>query len=224
MTPAAPQAAAAAAMRIECRGVGHRYSAGRGLDPVSFTLTGPGLAAVTGPNGSGKSTLLRILAGLLRPVAGDSVVSVSGREVPAPERRHVTGWLAPELQFYGEFTVRENLDFAAEARGLAHGREAVLNAARAVGLSERLGDRAAALSSGLRQRLRLAFAILGDPPVLLFDEPGSHLDEAARERLAAFIQERRTSARVLVATNDSREWSLADERITLGTRDLGDPS
>jgi heme exporter protein A len=211
-------------VRIECEKVGHRYAAGRGLDPVSFSLTGPGLAAVTGPNGSGKSTLLRVLAGLLRPVAGRSELSVSGRGYPAPERRHVTGWCSPELQFYGEFTVRENLHFAAEARGLPHPDAAVRAAVEAIGLSGRLDDRAAALSSGLRQRLRLAFAILGDPPVLLLDEPGSHLDEPGRDQLAEFLARRRSAARVLVATNDSREWSLADERIQLGAHDLGNPS
>ena len=215
---------AAADVRIECDRVGHRYAAGRGLDPVSFTLTGPGLAAVTGPNGSGKSTLLRVLAGLLRPAAGRSELSVSGRGYPAPERRHVTGWCSPELQFYAEFTVRENLGFAAEARGLADADARVREAVEAVGLEGRLDDRASALSSGLRQRLRLAFAILGDPPVLLLDEPGSHLDEPGRMQLDALLARRRTVARVLVATNEPREWSLADERIPLGAHDLGDPS
>jgi len=215
---------AATDVRIECRSLGHRYAAGRGLDPVSFSLTGPGLAAVTGPNGSGKSTLLRVLAGLLRPGAGTSELSVSGRGYPAPERRHVTGWCSPELQFYAEFTVRENLRFAAEARSLPDPDAQVQRAVDAVGLAGRLDDRAAALSSGLRQRLRVAFAILGDPPVLLFDEPGSHLDEPGRAQLAEFLRQRRASTRVLIATNEPREWSLADERITLGPRDLGDPS
>lgn len=211
-------------VRIECERVGHRYAAGRGLDPVSFSLTGPGLAAVTGPNGSGKSTLLRVLAGLLRPAAGRSELSVSGRGYPAPERRHVTGWCSPELQFYAEFTVRENLRFAAEARGLDDPDACVLAAVEAIGLTGRLDDRAQALSSGLRQRLRLAFAILGDPPVLLLDEPGTHLDEPGRAQLAMFLARRRGTARVLVATNEPREWSLADERIPLGAHDLGDPS
>ncbi|MEO5616635.1 MAG: ABC transporter ATP-binding protein [Candidatus Eisenbacteria bacterium] len=217
-------AGAALDVRIECERVGHRYAAGRGLDPVSFSLTGPGLAAVTGPNGSGKSTLLRVLAGLLRPAAGRSELSVSGRGYPAPERRHVTGWCSPELQFYAELTVRENLRFAAEARGLDDPDACVMASVEAIGLTGRLDDRAAALSSGLRQRLRLAFAILGDPPVLLLDEPGSHLDEPGRARLAGLLARRRETARVLMATNDSREWSLADERIPLGAHDLGDPS
>jgi heme exporter protein A len=211
-------------LELEGLRVGHRYAAARGLDPVSFALRGSGLAAVTGANGTGKSTLLRILAGLLRPSTGASALRLGGREIAPAERRHVVGWASPDLHFYSEFTVRENLDFAAEARGMADAVGAVRVALDAVGLTPRIDDRFAALSSGLRQRLRLAFALLGDPPVILLDEPGSHLDDAGRDRLYAEMKRRAKDARVLVATNDPKEWELADERITLGGRGLGDPS
>jgi len=191
---------------------------------VSFACSGPGVAAVTGPNGSGKSTLLRALAGLLRPTAGTTELRVEGRTYAMAERRFVTGWSSPDLQLYGELTARENLRFAADALGLARPDDAVKNAALEAGLVGRLDDRAGALSSGLRQRLRLAFAILADPPVLLLDEPGSHLDDAGFAAMSALIERRRSVARVLIATNDSREWSLADERVTLGPRGLGDPA
>lgn len=208
-------------LRIEGRGVGHRFAPGRGLEPVTFTIEGHGLTAVTGANGSGKSTLLRIVSGLLRPGRGDSEVRVAGRVYPAVERRLVSGWCAPELQFYVEFTVRENLAFAAEARGLASPAAAVRAAVEEIGLEARLDDRAGALSSGLRQRLRLAFAVLGDPAILLLDEPGSHLDDAGRQTLAAMIQRRARRSRVILATNDPMEWNLAHERITLGAHGLG---
>ncbi len=209
-------------LEIEGRAVGHRYAAARGLEPVDFALRGPGLVAVTGANGTGKSTLLRILAGLLRPSAGRSLMRVDGREVPPAERRGVVGWAAPELQFYSEFTVRENLSFAAEASGLSDPAGRVRSALDAVGLTPRIDDRANALSSGMRQRLRLAFALLGDPPVLLLDEPGSHLDDAGRDRLYELMKRRSRETRVLVATNDPKEWTLAEQRITLTGRGLGD--
>jgi ABC-type multidrug transport system ATPase subunit len=212
------------AAKIELEGValGHRYAEARGLHPVSFALRGPGLAAVTGANGTGKSTLLRILAGLLRPSTGRSTMKVGGRDLAPAQRRHVTGWASPELQFYSEFTVRENLGFAAEARALSDPAGAVAAALDQVGLTPRIDDRVTALSSGMRQRLRLAFALLGDPPVLLFDEPGSHLDDAGRERLYGVMERRGREARVLVATNDPKEWSLAEERIRLEGSGLGD--
>jgi ABC-type multidrug transport system ATPase subunit len=213
-----------AGLELEGLQVGHRYAAARGLDPLSFALRGTGLAAVTGANGTGKSTLLRILAGLLRPSTGSSTLRLGGHEIAPAERRHVVGWASPELQFYSEFTVRENLGFAAEARRLVDGPASVRAALDAVGLTPRIDDRFTALSSGMRQRLRLAFAMMGDPPVVLLDEPGSHLDDAGRDRLYAEMKRRANDARVLVATNDPKEWELAEERITLGGRGLGDPS
>lgn len=211
-------------VRLEARGVAHRFAPGRGLDPVSFTFSGPGLVAVTGANGSGKSTLFRALAGLLRPTAGSTEITVGGKHYAMADRRFVTGWSAPDLQLYAELTTGENLRFAAEALGLATPDEAVRRAAGETALEARLDDRAGALSSGLRQRLRLAFALLADPPLLLLDEPGSHLDEAGFGTLTAILARRRTTARVLIATNDPREWSLADEHVALGPDDRRDPA
>jgi len=100
----------------------------------------------------------------------------------------------------------------------------VEEAVEAVGLSARLDDRASALSSGLRQRLRVAFALLGDPPILLLDEPGSHLDDEGKALLAQVIERHRAHARVVLATNDSGERDLAEQRIALTGRGLGDPA
>jgi len=232
MTPVAPgtaatrfearEAAGHASPWVECRNVSHYYAPGRGLAPVSFSCAGPGITAIIGPNGSGKSTLLRILAGLLRPATGATELRVGASRYSGAERRHVSGWCSPELQFYVELSVRENLAFAAESLGLeAAAAEA---AAREIGLEDRLDDRAQALSSGLRQRLRIAFALLGDPLLLLLDEPGSHLDDGGRQALAEVLRRRGRAARVLFATNDPGEWNLAAERIPLGPHGLGHPA
>ena len=211
------------AVSVEAHALAHRFGARVALEPQTFTLEG-GIVAVTGPNGSGKSTLLRILAGLLRPGAGESLVTVAGRPVPPAERRHHLGLSSPELSLYEELTVIENLVFAAEARGMRAPRAAAAAAVRRVGLEDRADDRVAALSSGLRQRARLAFAALGDPPLLLLDEPGSHLDDEGRARIEIWIREAARSGLVLLATNDEREWRIAERRIQLRGRDLGHPA
>jgi ABC-type multidrug transport system ATPase subunit len=218
----AGEAAGHASPWVECREVSHYFAPGRGLAPVSFSCAGPGLTAITGPNGSGKSTLLRVLAGLLRPAAGATQMREGGTSYTGAARRHVTGWCSPELQFYVELSVRENLAFAAESLGLAP--SAAEAAAREIGLEARLDDRAGALSSGLRQRLRIAFALLGNPALLLLDEPGSHLDDEGRRTLAEVLRRRGRTARVLFATNDPGEWNLAAERIPLGPHGLGHPA
>ena len=217
-------AVAAAALAVEARGLEHFYSARRGLAAVSFAVSAPGAVAITGPNGSGKSTLLRLLAGLLRPTAGASVVSAAGRAVPPVERRLFAGFSSPELAFYEELSGRENLVFAAEARGVRDAHGLARHALERVGLAARAEDRVAALSSGMKQRLRLAFALLHQPPLLLLDEPGSHLDDEGRERLEDVVREQARSGLVIVATNDEREWRLAAERIELRGRGLGYPA
>jgi ABC-type multidrug transport system ATPase subunit len=218
---AAPARAAEA--RIEGTDLTHRYGARVGLPRVSFAWDGPGIVAVTGPNGAGKSTLLRILAGLLVPSSGSSTLHVGTHASSGIERRRHVGFLSPSLAFYEEFGVAENLRFAGEALGLADPNRSALAALDRVGLSSRAGDRAGALSSGLRQRMRLAFALLQRPPVLLLDEPGSHLDEAGRARLNELIEEEGDRALVVLATNEPREWMLAKRRIDLGG-DLGRPA
>jgi heme exporter protein A len=215
-----------ATVSVEARALSHRYGRRLGLEPVSFTLSAPGIVAVTGSNGSGKSTLLRILAGLLRPSGGSTVLSVGGREVAPAERRLQVGYAAPELAFYEELSVAENLKFAAEARGSST-EEADLTVRAAltrVGLEVRASDRVAALSSGMKQRLRLAFAVLHTPKILLLDEPGSHMDEAGRTMLTGLVAQERRESLVVLATNDEREWRLAEQRIELRGGGLGHPA
>ena len=202
-------------IEIEARGVEHRFAPGRGLQAATFSHAGPGCVAVLGPNGAGKSTLLRIIAGLLRPTNGTLVLKLDGHAVPPNERRRVVGYASPELSFYDEFTVGENLMFVAEARGLADRAGSTRVALQRVGLLERIDDRVAALSSGMKQRLRLAFALLHEPPLLLLDEPGSHLDEVGRAVTEAIVAGHREAGLVLLATNDERETKLADSRVEL---------
>jgi heme exporter protein A len=211
-------------LTIDAVGLEHLYAGRRGLAALSFALQAPGVVAITGPNGSGKSTLLRLLAGLLRPTAGRSLVSLAGREVPPPERRTVLGFASPELAFYEELSCLENLAFAAEARGLRDRETPALAALERVGLEARARDRVAALSSGMTQRLRLAFALLMKPPLLLLDEPGSHLDEEGRSLVERIVDEEARSGLVVIATNESREWGLAAQRIELRGRGLGRPA
>jgi ABC-type multidrug transport system ATPase subunit len=121
-------------------------------------------------------------------------------------------------------TAFENLEFAADARGLRAPAAAAGESLERVGLAGRANDRMSALSSGMRQRVRLAFASLGAPPVLLLDEPGSHLDDEGRATLERWIALVAPNTLVVLATNDEREWRLAERRIQLRGRDLGHPA
>lgn len=159
------------------------------LRGVSGEVGGGEVLVVTGPNGSGKSTLLRCLAALLVPDEGSIEYREDGRELDVAARRLRLGYLAPDLAFYDELTTLENLHFFARLR------EVPLE--RATALLERVGlptDRAAgALSSGMRQRLRWAWALLHRPRLLLLDEPFQNFDapgeQVARELLEEHLEE-----------------------------------
>ncbi len=217
-------AVAVGVLRLAGDGVTHRYGARLALQPVSFEAGSPGAVAITGENGSGKSTLLRILIGLLRPTGGSTVLEVGGDVFEPRRRRQVTGLATPELSFYEEFSAAENLLFAAETRGVSDPRGAVRDALEAVQLNPRADDRVGEFSSGMKQRLRLAFAILHRPAVLMLDEPGSHLDDAGRAVVATLVQTYSERGLVLIATNDPQEMTLAQRRIELRGRGLGSPA
>jgi ABC-type multidrug transport system ATPase subunit len=181
------------------------------LAGVSAAASGGEALLVTGRNGAGKSTLLRCLAGLLPPDAGTIDYREGGvGPLDAAARRRRVGLVAPDLALYGELTVAENLAFFARLRGLARTDRRDLadrrdpadrtDRADPAGLSQpgdellrRLelpGDRlAATLSSGMRQRLRWAWALLHRPRLLLLDEPFQNLDAAGLAVTRALLAE-----------------------------------
>jgi len=215
----------AVAVAVSASGLTHRYGRrATGVERLEFSFEGPGVVAVTGVNGSGKSTLLRIIAGLLRASTGDVQLRVDGRDVSRALRRTRIGLATPELSFYEEFTGTENLEFSAETRGLEAPRDAAAKALSRVGLASRGKDRVAAYSSGMKQRLRLAFALLHEPPLLLLDEPGSHLDDEGRTAVREVVRAHGERGLVLLATNDPQEVQLAERSLELVARGLGDPA
>jgi heme exporter protein A len=144
------------------------------LGGVSGEVAAGEALLVTGRNGAGKSTLLRCLAGLLAPDSGTIEYGEDGVALDIAGRRRRIGLVAPDLAFYGELTAAENLAFFSRLRGL--GRERGEELLRRLELPP---DRpAAALSSGMRQRLRWAWALLHRPRLLLLDEPFQNLDAA----------------------------------------------
>ena len=221
MSAALQSATGAERPSIAATGVWHRYGPGRGLQPVSFEWSGPSVAAVTGANGSGKSTLLKVLAGLLAPSGGTATLSIGGSVVPDRARRRCVGYASPDLMFYDELSCAENLAFAGEALGLPDVRGAFTAALDQVGLGGVAGDRPAALSSGMQQRLRLALALLHRPAVLLLDEPSSHMDDEGRDLVTRLVERHRRTGLVVIASNDEREWRVAEQRIELCGRGLG---
>jgi iron complex transport system ATP-binding protein len=182
----------------------------------------PGWTAVVGPNGAGKSTLLRVLAGLLRPERGE--VRLDGRPLQAlapRERATRIGWLAQQGDAGGELTVRETVQLGRLAhRGLfaAPGPEddaAVDAALQATASQVWQHRRLHELSGGERQRVLLARALATQAPVLLLDEPTTHLDPPHQVALARLLRRLAASHTVVSVMHDLPLALQADRLLVL---------
>jgi heme exporter protein A len=201
-------------LALELRGLGRRYGERPALQDVTLTLEAGRTLVVFGPNGAGKTTLLRVLAGLLRPHAGD--VRVLGALLPDEgwRARGRVGLLTHEPLLYRELSARENLRFHARLHGVAP--ERVEEALEAVRLRLRADDPIAELSRGMVQRAAVARAVLHDPALLLLDEPLANLDPAAAAVLEPLIG--RSSGRTRVVTSHDPAGGLAEGDVALGLR------
>jgi heme exporter protein A len=201
---------------VEFRGVSKRFGNRSVLTAVSGTLQPGRVLVVAGPNGAGKSTLLNILAGLLRPSRGDVVYHAGDGPLPRARWFEHIGMASPDMSVYEELSAIENLSFFARLRGLHLDQATMSRLLEGLGLPPREHARpVATYSSGMKQRVKLAQAVLHEPPVLLLDEPSSNLDEGGHEIVADLVARFRQRAAVAVATNDPREMAWADARIDL---------
>jgi len=202
-------------VRVEARGLGVRLGGRVVFASLSFDWEGPGVIAVTGANGSGKTTLLKVVAGLLAPGRGSIAWLDGGRALKPHEARAGLGFVSPEIGLYEDLSARENLAFFAAARGLSWSTGDSDRWFARLGLQGRGDDRLAGYSSGMKQRVKLAFALMARPGLVLLDEPGSNLDDAGRALLAGLVEDAARTAMVVVATNDPAEAAWAHSRIEL---------
>jgi heme exporter protein A len=185
---------------------------------VSFSLGNGDSLVITGRNGSGKSTLVKILCGLLSPTKGTIAYTSEGKSIEHDNVRNHIGLVSPYLQLYDEFTGWENLELLSNIRSdrvLEQGRiEEVL---RDVGLWERRNDFLRTYSSGMRQRLKYAFALVHKPEILVLDEPTSNLDADGIEMVRRRVEEQKNGSILILATNDAEEATWCSRMIDLGS-------
>jgi ABC-2 type transport system ATP-binding protein len=204
---------------LEVRGVTKVYGSGvRALSAMSFRLE-PGIVGLLGPNGAGKTTLLRVLTGLLDPTRGHVLfrgVPVSADNLA--EYRLRIGFLPQELNAYPEFTAERFLDHWALERGMNDPRTRRAEVERwlaAVDLTEHAGRRVRDFSGGMRQRVGIARALLGAPPILIVDEPTTGLDVESRSRFRQILLEQAADRIVLFSTHIASDVEAAARRILL---------
>jgi heme exporter protein A len=202
-------------VRVAARELGVRLGGRVVFASLSFAWEGPGVVAVTGANGSGKTTLLKVLAGLLEPGRGAVEWTENGRVLKPAMARARLGFVSPEIGLYEDLSALENLAFFARARGLAWSESEGRAWLTRLGLADRGSDRLGGFSSGMKQRVKLAFALQARPALVLLDEPGSNLDEAGRAVLRELVVEAARDALVVVATNDPEEAAWTRSTLAL---------
>lgn len=192
-----------------------RFGAHEVLRAVDFTLEPGGRVGLHGPNGSGKTTLLRCVAGTLEP--SDGRILVGAHEAGSVEARRLLGAsLSQERSFYQRLSGHANLLFFARLRyaGKKSAAAAVESIIEELEIREIAVERVDRCSAGMVQQLAFARALIGEPAVLLLDEPTRSLDEDAVGRLWGALDRRRGTALVVATHNDS-DLSRCDERLNL---------
>ena len=197
-------------------GVSKAYGRRRICLDVSLELKIGDRLAVVGPNGSGKTTFLKLLCGLLRPDHGVIHYTNDGVAEDRLTWYRFVGLVAPDLALYDELTALENLRFLSRVGGWPKADAELRSLLVEVGLEEREHDLVVTFSSGMKQRLKYAAALVKNPPLLLLDEPTANLDEAGVAMFGRMINTYRSRGICVMATNDPKEAELAERQIVMG--------
>ncbi len=204
---------------VRLQGIEKRFLHTRALGGVSLDL-GTGILGLLGPNGAGKTTLLRILATVLAPDAGE--VRLLGRD-PARsqdrlEIRRRLGYMPQEPGFHRNFTAFEFVDYVAILKEMTNRRRRHREVERAMelaGLSGVARKKIRALSGGMRRRVALAQSLLGDPDLLILDEPTAGLDPEQRLRFRDMVSRLGEDRTIIVSTHQTEDVAALCQQVVV---------
>ncbi len=194
-----------------------KYSGKTIFAELNFNLSYGQSAVIVGRNGSGKSTLMKIVSGLISPTAGRMRFLRDDNELDREFVRTSMGFVSPYLNLYDELTALENLRFFS---GLKSGKdnsddEKLKSHLQFVGLYERRNDEVKAYSSGMKQKLKIAFSLLNEPELLLLDEPRSNLDRDGISIIEKIAEGQKEKGVLIIATNDEDDLKLCEMKINI---------
>ncbi|HEV8395482.1 MAG TPA: ABC transporter ATP-binding protein [Vicinamibacterales bacterium] len=202
---------------IEVQHLTKRYGPFTAVDDISFTVDKGEILGFLGPNGAGKTTTMRVLTGYMPPTEGTAVVAGYNLLDKPIEAKRRTGYLPETPPLYPDMTVREYLEFCARIKGLPRGDRkarvvAAMERTRVADMAER---HCAKLSKGYRQRVGLAQALLGNPDVLILDEPTAGLDPKQINETRQLIKDLRGDHTVILSTHILPEVSQTCTRVVI---------
>jgi ABC-2 type transport system ATP-binding protein len=202
---------------LAVRGLGKRYGRVRALDGVDLEVAEGELVGLLGPNGAGKSTLVKIACGLVHPSEGTA--EICGAPAGSASSRRSLGYLAELFRFPGWVSADELLVLHQRLAGSSGGAAERSELLELVGLTEARDRRVEQMSKGMQQRLGIAQALVGAPPVLLLDEPTSALDPSGRRTVRELLERLRSRGHgVLLNSHLLSEIELVCDRVAIITR------
>lgn len=198
---------------LSANGLTKKFGKLKAVEDLTFEMPRGGIIGFVGPNGAGKSTTIRMLLGLIRPTEGNAEVLGHGIRTPSAYLNKV-GALIESPAFYPGLSGSNNLRALAKLGGFP--TEQVPRVLETVGLTSRAGDKVANYSSGMKQRLGIAAALLPDPELLILDEPTNDLDPAGIVEIRNLLRQIGSSGRtVFVSTHLLSEVEAEADRLVM---------
>lgn len=204
-------------MELTVLNITKKYGKFKALKDFSFSFT-PGIYGLLGPNGAGKSTLMNIISGVLEASGGEVLWNEKNINALGKTYRNVLGYLPQVSGYYKNFTAREFLEYVAMLKGIKNKKQAkkeIEELLKQVNLTEAADKKLEGFSGGMRQRVGIAQALLGNPQVIIFDEPTAGLDPKERIRFRNLISELAFDKIIILATHIVSDVEMVADNIVL---------
>lgn len=185
------------------------------VDKVSFEIQQGEIVGLLGHNGAGKTTIMKMLSGFLEPDQGEIYISNTDMLAEPKLAQSDLGYLPESLPVYPEMTVADYLDYAADLKGINNKAAEIKRAIKATDIGVKLLSPISTLSRGYKQRVGVAQAILGQPKVVILDEPTNGLDPTQTEHMRVLIKEIAQQATVILSTHIMQEVDALCDRVLI---------
>jgi len=204
-------------IELSAENISKSYSGKIIFKNFSINLKSGDSVSILGRNGSGKSTLIKLLTGLIASNKGKVILKVNGSTVPQNLWYSQIGLISPYLNLYDELTGIENLEFFCSLRNNSRDdmKEKIDFYLNKVSLFDKRNEPLKNYSSGMKQKLKLIFAIINEPGILYMDEPRSNLDAEGIDIICQTAEEQKKNGILIVATNDADDIQLCEKSINI---------
>ena len=206
-------------VEIVCNKLSKSFSGKSIFKNLDLKISAKESLTVTGRNGTGKSTLVKVLAGLILQSKGSILINENNVALQKENWFAKTGLLSPYFNLYDELTGFENLDFfyklKSNGKEKSGNEEKVNSLLNEVNLFDKKNEQVKNYSSGMKQRLKLAFAVINKPDILFMDEPRSNLDKYGIEIMNRIALDHKERGILIIATNDEEDKQLCDKSLNI---------